>query len=314
MAGVGMNVIGQLCINLGTIVMKLGHTLCEEEENCKSSSSSTSSSSFTSRGSNNKLNGLDLTFISEDGSDGGESSGSDEDDDDDHGFNEQKESDKRKQSNIIKSRIRLCSLSGIYVKRIGILLFVCGGILNFVSFGYAAQSLLASLGSVQFVSNVVFGSTVLGEIVTRKTWVATFVIVIGNVLIVGFSNRENIEFTSTELRQAYAADYKYYIASMLLLLVLTDRLYHYYGNQIDKTVRDKSYVIPKSYRTNRALCYALISAILGTQQMLQAKCLSELMRLSTTGHENQLTNPFTYFVVFMYVVSTVFWVSIIVDR
>jgi hypothetical protein len=44
-----------------------------------------------------------------------------------------------------------------WVKRVGAFLFMIGGVLNFVSFSYAAQSLLASLGSVQFVSNVVFG-------------------------------------------------------------------------------------------------------------------------------------------------------------
>ena len=36
-----------------------------------------------------------------------------------------------------------------WVKRVGAFLFMIGGVLNFVSFSYAAQSLLASLGSVQ---------------------------------------------------------------------------------------------------------------------------------------------------------------------
>ena len=36
-----------------------------------------------------------------------------------------------------------------------------GSVLNFVSMGFAPQSLLASLGSVQFVSNVVFGKLIL---------------------------------------------------------------------------------------------------------------------------------------------------------
>lgn len=47
--------------------------------------------------------------------------------------------------------------------QLGVLLFGVGNVANFVSFGFAAQSLLAALGSIQFVSNVVFGWLVLHE-------------------------------------------------------------------------------------------------------------------------------------------------------
>lgn len=40
---------------------------------------------------------------------------------------------------------------------LGAMLLVAGSLVNFASFGFAPQSLLASLGSVQFISNVVFG-------------------------------------------------------------------------------------------------------------------------------------------------------------
>ena len=39
--------------------------------------------------------------------------------------------------------------------------------------------------------------------------------------------------------------------------------------------------------------------IFSTQQMLQAKCLSELLRLSAEG-KSQFKNPFTYAVLFIY--------------
>ena len=44
-----------------------------------------------------------------------------------------------------------CSL-----RTVGTLVFVVGSLLTFAAFGFAAQSLLASLESIQFVSNVVF--------------------------------------------------------------------------------------------------------------------------------------------------------------
>jgi len=47
-------------------------------------------------------------------------------------------------------------------------MFVSGTVLNFVSFGFAAQSLLSALGAVQFLSNVVFARFVLKAEVTRR--------------------------------------------------------------------------------------------------------------------------------------------------
>ena len=41
--------------------------------------------------------------------------------------------------------------------------FVLGSLLNFASYGFAAQSLLASLEAVQFVTNVAFGRLALGK-------------------------------------------------------------------------------------------------------------------------------------------------------
>lgn len=47
--------------------------------------------------------------------------------------------------------------------QIGATLFSLGNVANFISFGYAAQSLLAAIGCIQFVSNVLFASWVLKE-------------------------------------------------------------------------------------------------------------------------------------------------------
>lgn len=47
---------------------------------------------------------------------------------------------------------------------VGTFFFVSGSLLNFVSFSFAAQSLLAALGSAQFISNVFFGRFILGEV------------------------------------------------------------------------------------------------------------------------------------------------------
>jgi hypothetical protein len=75
----------------------------------------------------------------------------------------------------------------------GIALFALGNVFNFVSFGFAAQSLLAALGSVQFVSNVVFARLVLKEAVTWRVLCATALIVTGESKQVPFSFKERGE-------------------------------------------------------------------------------------------------------------------------
>jgi len=75
--------------------------------------------------------------------------------------------------------------------RIGILFFAAGNCLNFMSFAYAAQSLLAALGSIQFVSNIAFAYFVLNKTISVKVMVATTFIVFGNIFLVSFGNHQS---------------------------------------------------------------------------------------------------------------------------
>lgn len=61
---------------------------------------------------------------------------------------------------------------------LGFVFFTGGNALNFVSFGFAAQSLLAALGAVQFVSNVIFARFLLKEPMTWRVIGATVVITV----------------------------------------------------------------------------------------------------------------------------------------
>ena len=72
-----------------------------------------------------------------------------------------------------------------------------------MSFGFAAQSLLAALGSVQFVSNVVFARFVLGERVTWRVLGATALIVVGCVLLVSFGSHASDLLRASQLVRNY---------------------------------------------------------------------------------------------------------------
>ena len=86
---------------------------------------------------------------------------------------------------------------------IGRIVFVLGSLFSFASFAFAAQSLIASLESVQFVSNVVFVHYVHHEVVTRRMFLATLSIVLGNILVVIFASHKAQKFTSDDMIYLY---------------------------------------------------------------------------------------------------------------
>lgn len=185
---------------------------------------------------------------------------------------------------------------------LGTFVFVAGSLLNFVSFGFAAQSLLAALGSAQFISNVFFGKVVLGEEVTRSTLLATFIIILGNAIVVNFSSHTSVVYTADDLISFYDGDFNGYAGCMIVLAIASRFIY----KRIDDRVKVGELVAHSNLYL--PLLYATFSAIIGTQSVVQAKCLSILLRASLEG-DTQLTNWFTYFVLIMWLASTSFWLT-----
>ncbi len=184
----------------------------------------------------------------------------------------------------------------------GTFFFVTGSLLNFVSFGFAAQSLLAALGSAQFISNVVFGYFILGETVTAMTVAATFVIIAGNAIVVYFSSHSATVYTADDLLSFYDTDFNIYAFVMIGCFVSFRLLYHHLDKRVNvgEQIAHSNLFLP--------LLYTSSSAILGTQSVVQAKCLSILLR-STADGSNQLGNPFTYGVLVAWLASTSFWLT-----
>ncbi|KDD73793.1 hypothetical protein H632_c1832p0, partial [Helicosporidium sp. ATCC 50920] len=101
----------------------------------------------------------------------------------------------------------------------GLLLFITGNVLNFVSFAFAAQSLLAALAAVQFLANVVFARLLNGERAPRGVLLATGVVVVGCVLLVAFGNHASPVLDASALLELYASPG--YIAYICTLVAFT---------------------------------------------------------------------------------------------
>ncbi|CAM9814965.1 unnamed protein product [Chrysoparadoxa australica] len=200
-----------------------------------------------------------------------------------------------------EQKIRSRGLAGKWLWLLGAGSFVFGSIVNFFSMSFAPQSLLSSLGSVQFISNVFFGKLILHEIVTTRIIIGTTLIMLGNLLTILFSPHGSKNFSKEDLVAYYDAQYK-----LLLLIEGSIALTMHLTYERYKGQKEKGRVM-KGADTVMPMCFAICSAIIGTQSAVQGKCLSELINLSVQG-DNQMQYPFTYLVLIIWVCSTGFWI------
>eukprot|EP01035_Chromulina_nebulosa_P002345 gene2345-3169_t len=129
---------------------------------------------------------------------------------------------------------------------LGTVIFVLGNILTFGSFGFGAQSLLASLESIQFVSNLFFAKYVHNSVVSLRMIIATLSIVGGNIMVVIFASHSAVLFTSNQMMNLYAKNTIYHVYLVVAFLMYVGTTYTYL-----------SFVEP--------FCYACSSSIIGTQ-------------------------------------------------
>lgn len=189
--------------------------------------------------------------------------------------------------------------------RIGIIFFILGNCLNFVSFGYAAQSLLAALGSVQFVSNIAFAYFVLNKTVSVKVLVATAFIVLGNIFLVAFGNHQSPVYTPEQLAEKYSNS-TFLIYCLILIIVVCFHHSVYRRGELLFAISGSD--IKPYWQMLLPLSYAIVSGAVGSCSVLFAKSLSNLLRLSMSeGY--QLHTWFTYSMLLLFFSTAGFWMA-----
>ncbi|KAJ0230560.1 magnesium transporter NIPA8 [Hirschfeldia incana] len=189
--------------------------------------------------------------------------------------------------------------------RVGILVFLLGNCLNFISFGYAAQSLLAALGSIQFVSNIAFAYVVLNKMVTVKVLVATAFIVLGNVFLVAFGNHQSPVFTPEQLAEKYSNVTFLVYCGILILIVAVNHFLYRKGEVLLSTPGQE---ISSYWKMLLPFSYAVVSGAIGSCSVLFAKSLSNLLRLAMSS-SYQLHSWFTYSMLLLFLSTAGFWMT-----
>lgn len=191
---------------------------------------------------------------------------------------------------------------------IGTVIFVTGTIFNFYSYAFAAQSLLASLESVQFVTNLMFGSCMLGAKITRQMIFGTVLTVVGTILAVQFSSKSAIQYSLQDMIVLYTNPaYLVYLGITFALLIFLRLLYRHHVRleRMNRPNRYTSLTIPWSF--------SIGSALVGTQSVVQAKILSELLTSQFMGIENIFRSWFAYLTVIIWLFTASIWLKQLSD-
>lgn len=178
--------------------------------------------------------------------------------------------------------------------RLGTVIFVSGALLNFASYAFAAQSMLASLEAIQFVTNILFSKFMLKKSITTGQYTGTAMICVGTIIAVLHSSREELCATARDLvRNYHNLKYQIFLASTLVFGVLLQGTHAIYQK------RDLPFA-----NTVLPVTYAAFSALFGTQSVVQAKCLAELLQGEPTTF---FLHWFTYVVVVAWVCLVAVW-------
>ena len=204
-----------------------------------------------------------------------------------------------------------------WTRRIGTTSFIIGNLLIFAAFGFAAQSLLASLESVQFISNVFFARYLHKEIITRRLVISTSAIIVGNILVLVFADHSASSLTSSDMVHLYATNTSYHV--YLILSCITFFACHFtflHYNKARTILPQSRTILPLSNPTTtlwrseliEPLTFAISSTLIGTQAILNAKCMSMFIQISAQG-DNEFEKPAIWVVLIIWLILTIYWLK-----
>ena len=184
---------------------------------------------------------------------------------------------------------------------VGLFFVIFGSLGDFTSLSFAPQSVVMPVGSMTLVANLFFASMWLGETLTKKDVIGTFMIIIGASLVAvaygALGSPNNKEYSLDELIQLYlrVSILIYFLlvgALMLALYTLMKKCEFILGQEGDHQ-QDPEY--QKLVRWH-PFSYSALSGVFGANSVLFAKSTTELIRLTAEG-ENQFGYPLTYVII-----------------
>lgn len=164
--------------------------------------------------------------------------------------------------------------------RIGLALVVLGSFADFTALIFAAQSIIAPLGSLTLVSNTVLAPLLLKESVTALDVLATVAIVVGSSLSVACADHRDRLYSQAELFSLFVRP-----RFLAYLAVVGCGVFALYSCvvHIGRIQAEAPSVVYRTYRRQHRFCYAALSGVVGAQSVLLAKCVGTLLVATLSG-------------------------------
>jgi hypothetical protein len=201
-------------------------------------------------------------------------------------------------------------ISTTTIRRTGLSLFLVGNICTFSAMSLAPQTLLSSLNSVQFVSNVIFAYLILHEPIYNKALGGTLGIIFGNIFVVASDGKSPYTTVTIDLLVDLVQDgifvsYLIFVGSLSLVSFTTftilDNNVKKNKNGGKKENLDKA---TKLYESYGLIAFALYAGPIGTLSIIFAKSVSLL--LSNSANE---LSPYIVIVLVLWISIMVFWLK-----
>jgi hypothetical protein len=145
----------------------------------------------------------------------------------------------------------------------------------------------------------------LHEKVTFSAVFGTVFIIVGLGIAVSFSDHRNRRFASADLIALYDDTYMTFLVCVAVVLMLCECLYVLFTN------RETQQRQPLPYsKIVRPITYSIVSATIGTQSVLQSKCVAELLRTSVESSDpadRVLHSGFFFLVCGLFLAGLAFW-------
>jgi magnesium transporter len=196
--------------------------------------------------------------------------------------------------------------------RAGFLGIVGGALCDFAALGFGAQSIVAPLGSISVVANVVIAPMLLGERPTRRDLYATALIVAGCAVAVSFASHKDHLYMPQELLSMYRRVTFYGYIVPIVVGVIAWLIFIRWIERKRATYGESSPQYRRFAKFHR-FSYPALSGIAGAQSVLFAKTCVELVTDAFAGSGAEfLTYVPTYAVLLamaMTITLQVYWLN-----
>ena len=189
----------------------------------------------------------------------------------------------------------------------GISLMIVASLADFAALSFAAQSLVASLGSLSLVANALIAPLIVREKITSREWKAIGLICIGDACCILFGQHKSEVYTLHALMDLYGeVPFILYAVVMCIAIVsIWSSIYWIETVYAPCAVGNAELVAPTgsyafTYPANGNIAkyhrfsHAMLSGILGAQSVLLGKSTAELIKTLIAGRGNLFLHVGTY--------------------